>query len=683
MHAASRGGLTDAPTWAAFPFAGVVPPLPAVKPQMSGELIRLPIPDVARMTAADPPLVTVMEQRRSVRRYGGPLTVGQLGEFLYRIGRVRSISGPDQGNPKAYETSNRTYPSAGGAYRPGIYPVVRECAGIAAGMYHYQPVEHALSALRPREAYLRRLLYRAYTANGGQVVPQVLLVITSRFGRLSWKYRGIAYADTLRDVGVLYEAMYLAAIAMGLAPCALGSGDSGAFGAATRLDPLRRILRRRVHAWHAPRGRRRLVGGPRACGSLTVPRRPGALTAAGPPARCRRPAPHPGRRSPARDRSAPVPLRAFRSTQAARTRPATGSLASIRSIRMPRSWWNMPGPVVPVREHPAGPASGPAPRRAVPSASSSASAARSGGVTWVWPGVGGRVEHVRVGGRDVHVAADHRVVRARRDHVPQRGEPGQLVAVVVGVRGSPVRHVERVHPDPAAGRGHRARLGFGEARLSGTPLTTSSRPDLGQDRHAVPLRLAVEGGLVAPAASSSPSSVGERIVGELGLLQADHVGLPLVQPRQQPRYPLLGRVHVPGRYSHPVHNRLPSSLPQPRGLELVPGPGSDGVPRWREKIAVAHSFAARRRAGWRASTRPRRTGCPYDQRQWGNVTGARSPPLVRANQFFSSERRAALRPAARHNPPETLSSASSRVRNVVNSAWPRFPGGPGGPGGRR
>ena len=38
----------------------------------------------------------------------------------------------------------------------------------------------------------------------------------------------------------------------------------------------------------------------------------------------------------------PLPLRASRSTHAARTRPASGSLASTRSIRMPRSWWNMP-----------------------------------------------------------------------------------------------------------------------------------------------------------------------------------------------------------------------------------------------------------------------------------------------------------------------------------------------------
>ena len=46
--------------------------------------------------------------------------------------------------------------------------------------------------------------------------------------------------------------------------------------------------------------------------------------------------------SRARVRFCPVPLRALRSTHAARALPATGVLASTRSIRMPRSWWNMP-----------------------------------------------------------------------------------------------------------------------------------------------------------------------------------------------------------------------------------------------------------------------------------------------------------------------------------------------------
>jgi len=38
----------------------------------------------------------------------------------------------------------------------------------------------------------------------------------------------------------------------------------------------------------------------------------------------------------------PLPLRACRSTHAARTRPATEAEASTRSIRIPRSLWNMP-----------------------------------------------------------------------------------------------------------------------------------------------------------------------------------------------------------------------------------------------------------------------------------------------------------------------------------------------------
>jgi hypothetical protein len=47
--------------------------------------------------------------------------------------------------------------------------------------------------------------------------------------------------------------------------------------------------------------------------------------------------------------------------------------------------------------------------------------------------------------------------------------------------------------------------------------------------------------------------VEERIVSELGLLQADHIRPPLIQPRQQPRHALLHRVDVPGRDSHRPH----------------------------------------------------------------------------------------------------------------------------------
>jgi SagB-type dehydrogenase family enzyme len=238
LHAHSRSGLAASPIGGVFPFAGVIPAAQAVKPPMSSHPISLPAPDLGQLTRDDPPLAKVMEERRSIRRHGStPLTIGQLGEFLGRVAGVRETraAGTD---PRHFETTRRPYPSGGATYDLEIYLVARDCAGLPPGFYHYEPGAHALSGLDTDPALTKAMEEYAYFANGQQGEPQVLFVIASRFARVSWKYRGISYATTLRNVGVLYEAMYLAATAMGLAPCALGAGDSAVFSQATSLDPL-------------------------------------------------------------------------------------------------------------------------------------------------------------------------------------------------------------------------------------------------------------------------------------------------------------------------------------------------------------------------------------------------------------------------------------------------------------
>ncbi len=40
-------------------------------------------------------------------------------------------------------------------------------------------------------------------AMGSPVAPQILITITARFGRISWKYSSIAYSLILKDVGAL------------------------------------------------------------------------------------------------------------------------------------------------------------------------------------------------------------------------------------------------------------------------------------------------------------------------------------------------------------------------------------------------------------------------------------------------------------------------------------------------
>jgi SagB-type dehydrogenase family enzyme len=80
----------------------------------------------------------------------------------------------------------------------------------------------------------------AEDAAGSTATPvgtlQVLLILAARFPCLAWKYESIAYALTLKHVGVLYQTRYLAATAMGLAACAIGGGDADLFARAAGTD---------------------------------------------------------------------------------------------------------------------------------------------------------------------------------------------------------------------------------------------------------------------------------------------------------------------------------------------------------------------------------------------------------------------------------------------------------------
>ena len=78
-------------------------------------------------------------------------------------------------------------------------------------------------------------------AGNGRVAGRSATVPAARFPRLAWKYESIAYALTLKDVGMDFQTMYLAATAMGLAPCAVGRGDADRFFRAAGTDYLPRL----------------------------------------------------------------------------------------------------------------------------------------------------------------------------------------------------------------------------------------------------------------------------------------------------------------------------------------------------------------------------------------------------------------------------------------------------------
>jgi SagB-type dehydrogenase family enzyme len=239
-HSRSRIGRHDYPVGGQYRFVGQLPPQPALKPRMSEETIELFRPNLEQLMERDQPFTRVLEARRSVREYGDqPITARQLGEFLYRVARVRSITEP---NPEAglhYEASNRPYPSGGGSYDLELYLTVNTCVGIPSGIYHYDPLHHRLEKLAERNAHAEALLRDAWLSAARLCMPQVLITLASRFQRLGWKYNAMAYSATLKNVGVLYQTLYLVATAMGLAPCALGNGNSDLLAEAVGLDYLK------------------------------------------------------------------------------------------------------------------------------------------------------------------------------------------------------------------------------------------------------------------------------------------------------------------------------------------------------------------------------------------------------------------------------------------------------------
>jgi SagB-type dehydrogenase family enzyme len=87
-----------------------------------------------------------------------------------------------------------------------------------------------------RQEDFELLLQAAALAMGEAGLPQILITIAARFGRVSWKYSSIAYALILKNVGVLIQTLYLMAADMGLGGCAIGIANIDLFSKLTGLE---------------------------------------------------------------------------------------------------------------------------------------------------------------------------------------------------------------------------------------------------------------------------------------------------------------------------------------------------------------------------------------------------------------------------------------------------------------
>lgn len=236
FHSRSRVGRHDNELGGTYRFLSQIPPQPAMKQTEWPVTIPLFQPDMDKLRTTDPGLTAVLEERTSIREYGErPITAAQLGEFLYRVARVKEVYSEGE----AGEYTKRPYPSAGASYEIEFYLTIEQCEGLAPGFYWYNPLNHTLSFIHEANKETEQMLFDANQSMSGSDHPQVLITLAARFQRVSWKYQSLAYSLILKDVGVLYTTMYLVATAMHLAPCALGAGDSDIFSKLSGTDYLK------------------------------------------------------------------------------------------------------------------------------------------------------------------------------------------------------------------------------------------------------------------------------------------------------------------------------------------------------------------------------------------------------------------------------------------------------------
>lgn len=177
--------------------------------QAVGEVIQLPEPVKKGIVSVE----EALSKRRSRREYSDkPLTVEQLSQLLWAAQGINERFG-----------GKRTAPSAGATYPLETYAVVGRVDGLTAGIYRYQPRDHALELILPgdvRESLSAAALNQQWIADA-----PVSLVFSAVYERTTETYgqRGMQYVHM--EAGHVAQNVYLQAEALGLGTVVVGAFD--------------------------------------------------------------------------------------------------------------------------------------------------------------------------------------------------------------------------------------------------------------------------------------------------------------------------------------------------------------------------------------------------------------------------------------------------------------------------
>lgn len=156
---------------------------------------------------------TTLTNRRTIRSFNNDSIISEdlLSNILYYSASAMKVLNNKYFGKLMYRTS----PSGGAMHPVEIYPAVINIQGIEDGIYHYNPISHALSFINKKisKEFLYEISQRQVNLSGNFLA----FIITARFIRNFWKYRyAKSYAFTLFDVGHFVQTLILTCEANGL-----------------------------------------------------------------------------------------------------------------------------------------------------------------------------------------------------------------------------------------------------------------------------------------------------------------------------------------------------------------------------------------------------------------------------------------------------------------------------------
>lgn len=234
FHTRSRFGSHPYPFGGAFRHAGTIDP-PSAAPLRPASWQKVELPEARPLPPTG--FAAVLESRHSVRVWGAqPIPLAVLSTLLWHTMRAQAVFDMEVTPEIRYRLQRKAYPSGGAIYEVEGFLFVNNVEGLEQGCYWYASQEHCLYRVPDAREHLPLVTLQARFAMGARQDPPAVLSFASRFARMQWKYDAIAYAAMAKNVGALYQTVYLVGEALGLGICGLGSGSIDAFCEATGLD---------------------------------------------------------------------------------------------------------------------------------------------------------------------------------------------------------------------------------------------------------------------------------------------------------------------------------------------------------------------------------------------------------------------------------------------------------------